>query len=87
MTLIHVPLIPLHNKNVLTSHQSLDLFKRLGGIIEMGQRPVKPTTHWQTLPSAHATRSDEAQQASLPLLFEPLAEGRAHEMSAMFDGK
>lgn len=27
------------------SHQSLNLFERLGGIIEMGQRLVKPITH------------------------------------------
>jgi len=29
----------------LTSHQSLNLLERLGGIIEMGQRLPKGTTH------------------------------------------
>ena len=37
--------LELLNKNGLTSHQSLNLFERLGGIIETGQRLAKGTTH------------------------------------------
>jgi hypothetical protein len=33
------------NKNSQASHQPLDLLERLGGIIEMGQRLTKGTTH------------------------------------------
>ncbi len=39
-------ILELLNKNGLTSHQSLNhLLERLGGIIEMGQRVAKGTTH------------------------------------------
>ncbi|MDH4078998.1 MAG: hypothetical protein OEU68_04205 [Nitrospira sp.] len=38
-------ILALLNKNGLTSHQSLSLLERLGGIIEMGQRLSKETTH------------------------------------------
>ena len=38
-------ILVLLNKNGLTSHQSLSLLERLGGIIEMGQRLAKDTTH------------------------------------------
>ena len=38
-------ILALLNKNGLTSHQSLSLLDRLGGIIEMGKRMVKGTTH------------------------------------------
>jgi hypothetical protein len=35
----------LLNKHGLTSHQSMNLLERLGGIMEMGQRVAKGTTH------------------------------------------
>lgn len=38
-------ILTLLNKNELTSRQSLSLLERLGGIIEMGQRVAKGTTH------------------------------------------
>lgn len=38
-------ILELLNKNGLTSDQSADLLERLGGIIEMGQRMAKGTTH------------------------------------------
>ena len=38
-------ILALLNKHGLTSHQSLNLLERLGGIIEMGQRVAKVTTH------------------------------------------
>jgi hypothetical protein len=38
-------ILALLNKHGLTSHQSKNLLERLGGIIEMGQRVVKGTTH------------------------------------------
>lgn len=38
-------LLELLNKHGLTSHQSKNLLERLGGIIEMGQRLAKGTTH------------------------------------------
>lgn len=38
-------ILELLNKNGLTSHQSMNLLERLGGIIEMGQRVTKGTTH------------------------------------------
>ena len=38
-------ILALLNTNGLTSHQSLSLLERLGGILEMGQRLAKPTTH------------------------------------------
>jgi hypothetical protein len=38
-------ILALLNKHGLTSHQSLNLLERLGGIIEMGQRLPKGTTH------------------------------------------
>ena len=38
-------ILALLNKEGLTSHQSLSLLERLGGIIEMGQRVAKGTTH------------------------------------------
>ena len=38
-------ILALLNKNELTSRQSLSLLERLGGIIEMGQRVTKGTTH------------------------------------------
>ncbi len=38
-------LLALLNKNGLTSRQSLNLLERLGGIMEMGQRLAKDTTH------------------------------------------
>jgi len=38
-------ILELLNKNGLTSHQSMNLLERLGGIIEMGQRVAKGTTH------------------------------------------
>jgi len=38
-------ILALLNKNGLTSHQSLNLLERLGGIIELGQRLAKGTTH------------------------------------------
>ena len=38
-------ILELLNKQGLTSHQSLNLLERLGGIIEMGQRVAKRTTH------------------------------------------
>jgi hypothetical protein len=38
-------ILALLNQNGLTSHQSLSLLERLGGIIEMGQRLSKETTH------------------------------------------
>ena len=38
-------ILALLNKNGLTSHQSLSLLERLGGIIEMGQRLAKDMTH------------------------------------------
>ncbi|MBC7840466.1 MAG: hypothetical protein H7Y39_17785 [Nitrospiraceae bacterium] len=38
-------LLALLNKNGLTTHQSINLLERLGGIIEMGQRVAKGTTH------------------------------------------
>jgi hypothetical protein len=37
--------LELLNKHGLTSHQSQNLLERLGGIIEMGQRLAKGTTH------------------------------------------
>jgi len=37
--------LELLNKHGLTSHQSMTLLERLGGIIEMGQRVAKGTTH------------------------------------------
>jgi hypothetical protein len=38
-------ILALLNQNGLTSHQSLSLLERLGGIIGMGQRVSKETTH------------------------------------------
>ena len=38
-------ILALLNKHGLTSHQSKNLLERLGGIIEMGQRLAKDTTH------------------------------------------
>lgn len=38
-------ILALLNKHGLTSHQSLNFLERLGGIIEMGQRGAKGTTH------------------------------------------
>jgi hypothetical protein len=38
-------ILELLNKNGLTSHQSMNLRERLGGIIEMGKRMLKGTTH------------------------------------------
>ena len=38
-------ILELLNKQGLTSHQSMNLLERLGGIIEMGQRVAKGTTH------------------------------------------
>lgn len=38
-------ILELLNKHGLTSHQSQNLLERLGGIIEMGQRLSKGTTH------------------------------------------
>lgn len=38
-------ILALLNQNGLTAHQSLSLLERLGGIIEMGQRLAKETTH------------------------------------------
>lgn len=38
-------ILVLLNKNGLTTHQSQNLLERLGGIIEMGQRLSKETTH------------------------------------------
>ena len=38
-------ILALLNKSGLTSHQSKNLLERLGGIIEMGQRLAKGTTH------------------------------------------
>lgn len=38
-------ILALLNQHGLTSHQSLSLLERLGGIIEMGKRLAKPTTH------------------------------------------
>ena len=43
-TIIDDILEPLNN-NGLTSHQTQNLLERLGGIIEMGQRVAKGTTH------------------------------------------
>lgn len=38
-------ILALLNKNGLTSHQAQTLLERLGGIIEMGRRIAKGTTH------------------------------------------
>ena len=38
-------ILELLNMHGLTSHQSQNLLERLGGIIEMGQRVAKGTTH------------------------------------------
>ena len=38
-------ILELLNKNGLTSHQSMNLLERLGGVIETGQRITKGTTH------------------------------------------
>ena len=38
-------ILELLNKRGLTSRQSMKLLERLGGIIEMGQRVAKGTTH------------------------------------------
>ena len=38
-------ILVLLNQNGLASHQLLGLLERLGGIIEMGQRAAKGTTH------------------------------------------
>ncbi len=38
-------ILALLNKHGLTSHQSMNLLERLSGIIEMGQRVAKGTTH------------------------------------------
>lgn len=38
-------ILELLNKHGLTSHQTTNLLERLGGIIEMGQRLSKETTH------------------------------------------
>ena len=38
-------ILELLNKHGLTSHQSMNLLERLGGIIEMEQRVAKGTTH------------------------------------------
>jgi hypothetical protein len=38
-------ILELLNKHGLTSHQSMSLLERLGGIIEMEQRVAKGTTH------------------------------------------
>ena len=40
-------ILELLNKHALTSHQSPNLLQQLGGIIEMGQRVAKGTTHEQ----------------------------------------
>ena len=44
-TIIDDILLELLNKHELTSHQTQNLLERLGGIIEMGQRVAKGTTH------------------------------------------
>jgi hypothetical protein len=38
-------ILELLNNHGLTSHQSMNLLERLGGIIEMGQRVAKGMTH------------------------------------------
>jgi hypothetical protein len=38
-------ILELLNKHGLTSHQTQNLLERLGGIIQMGQRVAKGTTH------------------------------------------
>jgi hypothetical protein len=38
-------ILAVFNTNGLTSQQSMNLLERLGGIIEMGQRVAKGTTH------------------------------------------
>jgi hypothetical protein len=38
-------ILALLNKHGLTSHRSLNLLERLGGIIEIGQRAAKGTMH------------------------------------------
>ena len=38
-------ILELLNKHGLTSHQSRNLLERVGGIIEIGQRAAKRTTH------------------------------------------
>ena len=38
-------ILTLLNQHGLTAHQSKNLLERLGGIIEMGQRVAKGTTH------------------------------------------
>jgi hypothetical protein len=38
-------ILELLNNHGLTSHQSMNRLERLGGIIEMGQRVAKGTTH------------------------------------------
>jgi len=38
-------ILALLNKHGLTSHQSMNLLEQLSGIIEMGQRVAKGTTH------------------------------------------
>ena len=38
-------ILELLNKHGLTSHQSMNLLERLGGVIEIGQRAAKGTTH------------------------------------------
>ena len=38
-------ILALLNKHGLTAHQSKNLLERLGGIIEMGQKLAKGTTH------------------------------------------
>ena len=40
-------ILELLNKHGLTSYQPLNLLERLGGIIEIGQRPAKRTTQWE----------------------------------------
>ena len=39
--------LALLNKHGLTSHQSMNLLERSGGIIEIGQRAAKRTTQWE----------------------------------------
>ena len=44
-TIIDDILLELLNKHELTSHQTQNLLERLDGMIEMGQRVAKGTTH------------------------------------------
>ena len=72
------------NANGSTSHQSLSLLERLGGIIDRGSDwPSRPLTRDLALASdRRQMRRDHSPQA-----LEPLTEGRQYEMPTMFDGK